>query len=425
MIVVKKIKTSVWIIFTVMSGLFLFTKCISNDSAEEEEKPAVSITNAKGSAFASSQICANCHKDIYDSHLHTAHYLTSQPGNASYIKGNFDSGKNVFRYSDSVKVVMEKEGNNYYQVQYVNGKQKRKESFDIVIGSGTKGQTYLYWNAKKILQLPVFYYTDYHEWANSPGYPGKVIYNRPITSRCLECHSTYAQKISDEKQEPEDFDRDKIIFGVDCEKCHGPSAQHAAFQLENPKDTTGKFVINPGKLSRVQQLDLCALCHGGRLMKTKPSFTFQAGDALTDFFQTDTTVKDAGDIDVHGNQLGLLSASKCFKMSEMTCSTCHNPHENEAGKIETFSSRCMNCHNETHNSFCKLGKTIGVVIAQNCIDCHMPVQASKAIVFLRQGETKPSKAFMRSHYIKIYPDETKKMLEYIKAKTSRQASSGK
>lgn len=419
--VVKKIKTSVWIIFLVMAGLFLFTKCVSNETVKEDEQPATTvITNAKGAAFAGSRVCASCHKNIYEKHLATAHYLTSQPGTAEFIKGSFDTGKNVFDYSDSVKVVMKKEADHYYQVQYVNGKQKRKESFDIVIGSGTKGQTYLYWNAKKILQLPVFYYTDYHEWANSPGYPGKVIYNRPITSRCLECHSTYVQKISDEQQEPEDFDRNKIIFGVDCEKCHGPSAQHAAFQASNPNDTTGKFVINPGKLSRLQQLDLCGLCHGGRLNKIKPSFTFQAGDVLMDFFQKDTVVKDVADIDVHGNQLGLLSASKCFRMSEMTCSSCHNTHENETGKIEMFSQKCMACHNEAHNNFCPMQKKLGATITKNCIDCHMPVQASKAIVFLREGAEEPSTAFMRNHYIKVYPKETQKMMDFIKANKNKQ-----
>lgn len=392
-----------------MAALFLFTKCMNNEVHDDEVSEATSPENE----FAGSQVCANCHKEMYDKHLTTAHYLTSRPATDAYIKGNFDTGKNVFHYSDSVKVVMEQKDSIFYQVQYVNGVQKRKERFDIVVGSGTKGQTYLYWNAKKILQLPVFYYTDYNEWANSPGYPGKVIYNRPITSRCLECHSTYAQKISDEKTEPEDFDRNKIIFGVDCERCHGPAAKHAAFQLENPTDTMGKFVINPGKLSRVQQLDQCALCHGGRLNKTKPSFTFQAGDKLSDYFQTDTVAKNATDIDVHGNQFGLLAASKCFKMSEMTCSSCHNSHENETGKIELFSQRCMTCHNETHGNVCAMSKKMGTVITQNCIDCHMPVQASKAIVFLREGEEKPSTAFMRSHYIKVYPEEIKKVLAFI------------
>lgn len=413
----RKIKKSFRIVAVIIAGSLLFATCIS----EEKEQPQKSgISTAKDEVFAGSQACARCHKAIYDKHLYTAHYLTSQPGNAKTIRGNFDTGKNVLNYTQFIKVVMQKEDSNYYQVQYVNGQRKRKERFDVVMGSGKKGQTYLYWNAKKLLQLPVFYYTDYNEWANSPGYPGRVIYNRPVTSRCMECHSTYIQKISDEKTEPEDFDRSKLIFGVDCEKCHGPAASHVTFQSENPHDTIGKFIINPGKLSRVQQLDLCKLCHGGRLSKTRPSFTFQAGDKLSDFFQLDTVAKDAADIDVHGNQFGLLSASKCFKMSDMTCSTCHSSHENESGKPLLFSQRCMTCHDEAHNNFCGIYKKLGDVIKQNCIDCHMPMQASKAIVFLRQGQEKPSSAFMRNHDIKVYPEEAKRIMKFIKANNSKQ-----
>ena len=57
-------------------------------------------------------------------------------------------------------------------------------------------------------------------------------------------------------------------MGVDCEKCHGPAARHVEFQTQNPKETIAKFIINPAGFSRQQSLDMCALCHGGRLQKT-------------------------------------------------------------------------------------------------------------------------------------------------------------
>lgn len=412
-----KIKRSVFVSVLIAALLLLLTKCINKESSQEKQP----ITNAYGEAFAGSASCENCHKNIFESHLKTAHYLTSQPATKQFIKGNFDSGKNVFWFNNFVKVVMEKRDSGFYQVEYVNGLESKKGRFDVVIGSGTKGQTYLYWQENKLLQLPLFYYSDLHEWANSPGFPGTVIFSRPATSRCLECHATYAQKLSEPMIEPEEFDHEKIIFGVDCERCHGPAAKHVAYQTENSTDTVAKFIINPAKLSRLQQLNLCSLCHGGRMFQKTAAFLFQAGDTLENYFLPDTAKKTAANIDVHGNQYGLLAASKCFIQSSMTCTTCHNVHENEAGKTEMFSQKCMTCHNEAHNNFCKMSKTIGPTITQNCIDCHMPVKASKAIVFLRQGETKPSTAFMRSHYIKIYPDETKKMLDYIKTNSKKEA----
>ena len=165
-------------------------------------------------------------------------------------------------------------------------------------------------------------------------------------------------------------------------------------------------MINPASFSKQQNLDLCALCHGGRLQKTKPSFGFVAGDKLTDFFMVDTTSPDPEHIDVHGNQYGLLRSSKCFMISQtMTCTTCHNPHENERGKIALFSQRCMTCHNKEHNNFCKITGA-GPSIVQNCIDCHMPLKPSKSITELLPGERIPTAAMIRSHLIRVYPEET-------------------
>lgn len=392
----------------IVLSVLLLAKCI------DKEEPAQNfITNANGEAFAGSQACATCHRDVYNEHLLTAHYLTTRPAEAKYIKGNFDSGKNRFSFGNGVYVLMQRRDSSFYQVKYINGMPQIYERFDIVFGSGINGQTYTYWSGNKLFQLPIFYFAAKNEWANSPGYPGTVIFGRPITARCLECHSTYAQKVSEEMKEPEEFDHNKIIYGVDCEKCHGPGEKHVAFHTQNPDEKKGKYIINPASLSREQNLNLCALCHGGRLTKTKPSFSFEAGDTLSNYFFIDTAGRNVADIDVHGNQFGLLAASKCFQMSQMTCTTCHDPHKNQRAELVSFADKCMNCHNTAHNNFCKLTTLNDSLLKQNCVDCHMPVKSSKAIVFLEQGSNKPATASMRSHLIKVYPDETKKILAEI------------
>ena len=121
----------------------------------------------------------------------------------------------------------------------------------------------------------------------------------------------------------------------------------------------------------------------------------------------DTLTPNPDNIDVHGNQYGLLRSSKCFKMSQtMICTTCHNPHENERGNIALFSSRCIACHGDGHEKICKLTDSIGPSIAGNCIDCHMPLKASHSITELLSGDKSPTAALIRSHLIKIYPEAT-------------------
>ena len=405
------ISRSLVTVCTIVSCVFLISQCINKNSDEPEV-----ITNAKGEQFAGSATCANCHKNIYESHLTTAHHLTSQPALQKYIKGSFETGKNIYAYTynNSVLVAMEKRDSTFYQVEYFRGKEKKLFPFEIVVGSGTMGQSFLYWKDDHLFQLPITYFTAANAWSNSPGFPDKVLFNRVITSRCLECHTTFVKKISPPEEEIEKFDKQKIIYAVDCEKCHGPAAKHVEFQTQNPTITTAKYIINTAKLSRQQNLDLCASCHGGRLQKTKPSFEFTAGDHLSDYFKVDTSAPHPDSIDVHGNQYGLLRASKCFKMSQMTCITCHNTHENEKGKISLFSQRCMTCHSNEHQNNCKLSKTMGTVINTNCIDCHMPLKSSKVIAVQLRGGTMPIAALIRSHFINIYPDETKRILAAMK-----------
>jgi hypothetical protein len=385
---------------------FLLTRCIN----QEAEKKKVSAKASIPEDFAGSEACANCHKSIYDTHIHTSHYLTSRPALQKYILGDFTPGKNEFKYDSGMVVRMEKRDSGLYQVGYNFGEEKIAKQFDVAVGSGAKGQTYLYRSGNYFVQLPVSYFTAAHQWANSPQYPTHpVLFDRPITSRCLECHTTYVKKISPVTKVLEQFDHNSIIYGVDCEKCHGPGARHVQFQSQNPNEKTARYILNPGKMTRAQNLDLCGLCHGGQLNKTKPSFSFIAGDRLTDFFQKDSTPVNPDSIDVHGNQLGLLSASKCFiKSGTMTCSTCHNSHVYERGQIAVFSQRCQSCHSSGHQPVCKLSAKMGADINKNCIDCHMPKVSSRFVTELLPGQTEPTAASIRSHFIKIYLDETKK-----------------
>ena len=408
-----KYRFSALIIVIIFLCMFLFSTCINN----ENDKTIASPADTRYSLFAGSASCASCHKNIYDSHIQTAHFHTSEIATEKSIKGSFDSGKNTFIYNNGGIVEMKRIGNALYQAAYLHGIEKIKQQFNIVTGSGTKGQTFLTWSGDSLYQLPVSYFTSATAWCNSPGLPDKIVFYRPITSRCLECHATYAERVSDQT-EPERFDKTRMILGVDCEKCHGPAAKHVEYQTQNPSLKEAKFIINPANFTRRQSLDLCALCHGGRMQKIQPPFQFTSGDRLSDFFRIDTATKDAGNIDVHGNQYGLLAASKCFRNSKtMTCITCHNSHENEQGKVEIFSQRCISCHQDAHSDagICKMTASMGDKIKNKCTQCHMPELPSKAIAVLLQGKDTLTPAKMHTHLIKNYPEETQKVLAFINA----------
>ncbi|MGN6294179.1 MAG: multiheme c-type cytochrome [Chitinophagaceae bacterium] len=389
----------------IVLAVFLLIQCTGNKGKE-----STTIKDARGEVFTGSAVCASCHKEIYEDHIRSGHFNSTQFASAKNIKGSFDAGQNEFVYTRHAKIMMEKRDSSLYQVAYEDGKETKSRRFDIVVGSGNKGQTYLYWMEKRLFQLPISYFGPADQWSNSPGFPNRIVFNRPITSRCLECHSTFAKTISEPGKIPEEFDRSQLLLTVGCEKCHGPGGKHVEYQQQHPGDTTARYIVDPARFSRQQSLDLCALCHGGRLDKTQPSFSYESGDKLTDYFSFDTVGRNAADIDVHGNQLGLLAASKCFTMSQMTCNSCHDTHKNEKGQLALFSQRCMNCHTKEKNNFCKMSASIGPGITQNCIDCHLPKQQSHAIAVYLQGADAATAVSMRTHYIKVYPEESRKQM---------------
>lgn len=400
------------VICTIIISVTFFVRCIDNN------KSTAVITNNAGEEFAGSAACKDCHEKVYSGFINTAHFHTSQLASQKTVLGSFEKEKNLFSYSYYSKVAMEERDSGLYQVEYdKNFNQKEAHRFDIIIGSGTRGQSYLSWEKNKLIQLPVSFFTSANAWANSPGYPYyQPVFTRTISARCLECHSTYFKTLSTENTQSPPYNRNQVLYGVQCESCHGPAKQHVEYHQQHQDELKGKFIKNPLFFTRRQKLDLCGFCHGGIRASEKPAFSFSPGDTLADFFNKNNAILNAEDVEVHDNQYGLLSQSKCFKMSTiMTCNTCHNTHQQERGNVALFSKKCLNCHNNDKEKFCKMSSALGNRIMKNCIDCHMPKKQSKILTLQLEGKDSNAPSTLRSHVIGIYHDETNKYLSSMQA----------
>lgn len=397
---------------TVFVFVVLLSRCVSNEKKEV-------VINNKGQAFAGSATCKTCHQAIYDSFVRTAHYADSRPATKEAVKGSFARGANSYLYNFNVNrvVAMEERNDGLYQVAYINKQPAEAHRFDIVIGSGRKGQSYLSWQNNHLFQLPISYFTPDNAWINSPGYPSSdVKFNRAVQGRCLECHSTFAKETNAGAPgfTPAQFNKAQIMYGIDCERCHGAAAAHVQFHTQHPEAKKGVYISNPAGLSRQQRLDACALCHSGLGESVKPAFSYSVGDTLSKYYTYDHDAATNATLDVHGNQYGLLKASKCFMLSgTMDCSSCHNTHQKQ-NSAAAFSQKCMTCHTEATHNFCKMAAAIGPSIKNNCIDCHMPVQDSKTLAIGNPKLEDVTAAKVRSHLIAVYDDATKKYLETIK-----------
>ena len=350
-------------------------------------------------AYIGNDNCLSCHEK-QRKYLGTAHHVTSQQATATSIAGSFAPHKNILRTSQrELHYRMEAKQDGFFQTGVLGTPPDTisiSERFDFVIGSGRKGQTYLYWGKDdQLFQLPVSYWTEVASWVNSHGYGDRSLdFSRPVVPRCLECHASFFEAVTDAGVANR-YRRSNYILGISCEKCHGPGKLHAELNAPGAAKPVEQAIVNPAKLPRERQLALCSLCHGGLGVAKAPAFSFVVGNALEDFIKLG--LPKAGEaLDVHGNQVALLERSKCFKSSTMTCSTCHDVHVRQR-EVGDFSERCRTCHKvESCGLFPKRGRAI----VGKCVDCHLPNQTSNVIFSTHDGVRIRPK--VRNHWIKIY-----------------------
>jgi Cytochrome c554 and c-prime len=351
--------------------------------------------------YVGDQTCRSCHQTEAKTYLETSHHLASSWPSPQTMKGGYAEGSNVLRtVNPYLHFEMTETKDGYFQSAVEEpGEGKRivhTERIDIVGGEGRKGQSYIFWKGDQLFQLPVTYWTESNSWVNSPSYPdGSPHFDKAIIPRCLECHATYFDWLPPPVNR---YNKSTLILGISCEKCHGPGREHVALHRANPKMPAGaaQAIVNPVKLARDRQIDVCGLCHSGAGAPIVNSLSFQPGGNLEDFIDL-PYVSSENAVDVHGSQVQLLTRSRCYRSTTtMTCTTCHNVHEVQRDAA-AFSSNCLGCHEAKQcGEFAKLGEKI----AQNCIDCHMPLQESKVLFSVTNGKT--IRPMVRNHQIGIY-----------------------
>jgi hypothetical protein len=382
-------KKIVVVVFLFAAIIGCFVKCVRQTSGGDP----------RGPLYAGANACLQCHKNIADSYKHADHFKTSAPVFFDSIKNTLINTKTTVDFPNGHIVKVEEDGKNIVQSQYAGDNKIISAKLEMVFGSGEKAQTFGYWKDDQLLQLPLTYLTNQHVWTNSPGFPIEhPYYTRPIISRCFECHASYVYHYN-EKIKPleltEKFNANTIVYGIDCERCHGPAKKHVDFHRENPAEKKAMYITAIGSLSRTQQSDLCGSCHSGDPVHLKSIFAFKPGDLLKDYYMYYPGSFVAPD--VHGMQTQLLQQSACYKQSTLTCLTCHNPHKTEEN-TQTFIATCMSCHNTSAHSTQMMQQN------KNCITCHLPLRASKSLDFNNSTKNNSIPYKLRTHKIAVYPE---------------------
>ena len=392
---------------------------VQNESKSTAQPPLVSLPASQPDGLPTDtsgyEACLPCHQDKVNTYLRTAHHLTSSWPRKDSIHGNFNAGDNILTTrSTNVFFRMEARDNGFFQTAVVRDSptnvQTHTERFDVVFGSGRKGQTYLYWHHNRrwdrdeLYELPVSYWVERDVWMNSPGlveFPdGSANFTRPVTQRCLECHTTSFEWLSPLGDRFNQFNKSSLVLGIGCEKCHGSGTEHIARyrSASPPTSPNDAAIVNPARLPRDRQMDVCALCHAGIGHELAPALTFKPGDVLSNALEVALPGRETK-VDVHGNQTQLLERSRCFQSSpKMNCFTCHDVHQPQRD-IKAMASSCLTCH---HVESCGKFPELGQKINGQCVVCHMPLQQTDSVLSSAEGLRFQPK--VRNHQIGIYPE---------------------
>jgi tetratricopeptide (TPR) repeat protein len=303
------------------------------------------------------------------------------------------------RASDRSYTMLERDG-KWYQRRSQTGYEGRETSViekqvEFVIGSGNHSRSYVYKNAEgNLAEMPVSWYSEKGGyWGMSPGYDraSQADFSRVIVNECFSCHNAYPQSADpDALKRADNFTNpqfgDKVPEGIDCQRCHGPGRAHieAAGSGKATKETIRAAIVNPAKLDRDRQLETCLQCHlettsrmASRLPRyDKAPFSFKPGESLNDHFAYYDYAPGTG----HEDRFEIVNAgyrlmmSACFRSSQMTCTTCHNPHDIPRGEeaLKHYDAVCSGCHATVHAEKAS-GKS-------DCIGCHMPKRRADDVV---------------------------------------------
>jgi tetratricopeptide (TPR) repeat protein len=348
--------------------------------------------------YADPGACQRCHGDIAASYGKTGMGQSfHRAGTASRIE-DFQIHNTIYNQaSDRYYRMVARDGALFEQRFQIGfgGKETNREEMriDYIVGSGNHAHTYLHRTSEgKLIELPVSWYSELGGyWEMSPGYDDahQQDFRRAIPYECMACHNGYPHPDPAANPNP-----DKNIFGadlpegIDCQRCHGPGQAHIdAVQGGKGYEAIRSAIVNPARLSRDRQMEVCMQCH---LETTswplphalrrfdKTAFSYRPGEPLEDYQLAFDQKPGTGYDDKFQvvSQAYRLRKSACFQNSQMTCITCHDPHKQLSGDEATkhYIAVCSSCHRNIHArgvpGYDK--RAAGTVTdPPNCLTCHM------------------------------------------------------
>lgn len=377
-----------------------------------------------GDDYVSSNACRECHAQNHASWHASYHRTMTQVASPSTVLTRFD-GVEV-RVGNQV-VQLEVEGEQLWatmdDLDAPPVARPRRIKRPIVLTTGSHHMQ-IYWYAtgqSRILgQLPIVYLADDQRWIPADATLLTPPASEPVSNTgkwnesCIYCHSTHGRTAPTETG---GVDTRAAEFGISCEACHGPGADHIDFHRGQPSPDQTDPIVNPTALSNRLSSQICGACHGFTAALTfeeyqhdlLDGYRFRPGQDITktrlvEGLNEETrahVVRSGGDQKIYfrerfwddgmvrllGREYNAMIASPCYtgKDGGMSCFSCHTMHQgsddarasvawadDQLAPQALTDAGCTQCHQAESYQTAKHTRHQAESSGSRCYNCHMP-----------------------------------------------------